>query len=78
MVAHVARMMQVDALPDDLPKTARDFSIRVARGVEGERVLVFLREFERGVVRKNGQFTRKGGMKINGQGIDYFVAIAPE
>jgi hypothetical protein len=71
-------MMQVDALPDDLPKTARDFSIRVARGVEGERVLVFLGEFERGVEGKNGQFTRKGGIKISCQCIDYFVAIAPE
>jgi hypothetical protein len=65
-------------LPDDLGKTARYFSIRVARGVQGERVLVFLREFERGVVRKDGQFTRQGGMKINGQSIDYFVPIAPE
>ena len=77
-MAHVARMMKVDTLPDDLGKTARYFSIRVARSVHGERVLVFLREFERGVVRKNGQFTRKGGMEINSQCIDYFVAIAPE
>jgi hypothetical protein len=71
-------MMKVDALPDDLGKTARHFSIRVARGVQRERVLVFLREFEWGVVRKNGQFTRKGGMKISCQCIDYLVAIAPE
>jgi hypothetical protein len=71
-------MMKVDTLPDDLGKTAGYFSIRVARGVQGEIVLVFSREFERGVVRKNGHFTRKGGMKINGQRIDYFVAIAPE
>ena len=78
MVAHVARMMKVNTLPDDLGKTARYFSIRVARRVQGESVLVFPREFERGVVRKYGQFTRKGGMKINGQCIDYFVAIAPE
>jgi hypothetical protein len=77
-VAHVARMMKVDTLPDELGKTARYFSVRVASRVQGERVLVFLREFERGVVRKNGQFTRKGGMKINAQCIDYFVAIAPE
>jgi hypothetical protein len=71
-------MMKVDTLPDDLGKTARYFRIRVARGVQGERVLVFLRQFERGVLKKNGQFTRKGGMKISGQCIDYFVAIAPE
>ena len=77
-MAHVARMMKVNTLPDVLGKTARYFSIRVARRVQGESVLVFPREFERGVVRKYGQFTRKGGMKINGQCIDYFVAIAPE
>jgi hypothetical protein len=71
-------MMKVDTLPDDLGKTARHFSVRVARGVQGERVLVFLREFERGVVRKNRHFTGKGGMKINGQLIDYFVGIVPE
>jgi hypothetical protein len=71
-------MMQVDALLDDLRKTARYFSIRVAGGVQGERVQVFLREFKRGAVRKNGQLARKGGMKINGQRIDYFVAIASE
>jgi hypothetical protein len=71
-------MMKVDALPDDLRKTARHFSIRVLGGVQGERVLVFLREFSRGVVRKHGEFTRKGGMKISGQCIDDFVAIAPE
>jgi hypothetical protein len=71
-------MMKVDTLPDDLGKTARYLSIRVARGAQGESVLVFLREFERGMMRKNGQFTRKGGMKINGQCIDDFVAIAPE
>jgi hypothetical protein len=29
-------------------------------------------------LRVNGQFNRKGGMKINGQCIDYFVAVAPE
>jgi hypothetical protein len=71
-------MMQVDALPDDLRKTARDFSLRVVGRAQGERVLVFMGEFEGGVVRKNGQFARKGGMKINGQRIDYFVAMAPE
>jgi hypothetical protein len=71
-------MMDVDALPDDLGKTAQYFSIRVARGVQGKRVLIFLCEFERGVVRKHGQLTRKGGMEINGQCIYHFVAIAPE
>jgi hypothetical protein len=68
----------VDALLDDLPKTARDFSLRVVGCVRGESVLVFPGEFERGTERKNGQFTRKGGIKISGQCVDYFVAIAPE
>jgi hypothetical protein len=71
-------MMQVDALPDDLGKRARQLSLGVARRVQGERVLVFLGEFERGVVSKNGQFPRKGGIKISGQGIDYLVAMLPE
>jgi hypothetical protein len=71
-------MMQVDTLPDDLRKTARDFSVRVTGRVQGERVLVFLGEFEWGVERENGESTRKGRIKISGQSIDYFVAIAPE
>jgi hypothetical protein len=52
-------MMKVDTLPDELGKTARYFSIRVAGGVRRQGVLVFLREFEGGVLGKNGQFTRK-------------------
>jgi hypothetical protein len=71
-------MMQVDALPDDLRKTARDLSLYVVRRFQGERVLVFLGKFERGLGRENGQFTCKGGIKISCQGIDYFVAIAAE
>ena len=77
-MAHVAGMMQVDALLDDLRKTARDFSLRVGSRVQRERILVFLGEFERGVERKNRQFTRQGGMKIIGQCIDYSVPVAPE
>jgi hypothetical protein len=48
------------------------------RRVHRERVLVFLREFERGVVRKDGQFTRQSGMKVSGQSIDYLVPMTPE
>jgi hypothetical protein len=71
-------MMQVDALPDDLLETARDFSLRVAGRVQRERGLVFLGEFKRGLERENGQYTRKGGTKIRGQGLDYLVPLAPE
>jgi hypothetical protein len=53
-MAQVARMMQVDALPDDLLKTSRDLSLRVAGGVQRERVLVLLGEFERGMEGKHG------------------------
>ena len=63
LVAHVARMIKVDTLPDELGKTTRYFSIRVAGGVRRQTVLAFLREFEGGVAGKNEQFTRKGRMK---------------
>jgi hypothetical protein len=71
-------MRQVDALPDDLRQRARNLGIHVVGGVYGKRALVFLGEFVRGVERENGQSTCKGGIKISGQGIDYFVAIASE
>jgi hypothetical protein len=71
-------MMQVDALPDDLRYTARDFSVWVVARVQGERGLVLLGKFKRDLEGKNGQFTSKGGSKITCQGLDYLVAMAPE
>ena len=78
-MAHVAGMMQVDALPDDLRKTARDFSLRRRRSESrGRESWYCLGEFKRGVEGKNGQFARKGGTKISCQCLHYLVAIAPE
>jgi hypothetical protein len=39
---------------------------------------VLLGEFARGVERENRQFTRKGGIKISGQDINYLLTMAPE
>jgi hypothetical protein len=70
--------MQVDTLPDDLLETVRDFGLRVAGRIQGERVLILLGEFERSVLGKDGEFARKGTIKISGQRIDDSLTAAPE
>jgi hypothetical protein len=71
-------MMQVNALAEHLRQATRDFSVRVAAGVQGERCLILLGKLKRGVEVKNGQFTRQGRTKICCQGLDYLLALAPE
>ena len=46
-----------------------------SRGVQGERALVLLGKFKWGAERKNRQFTRKSGIKIGCQCVDYLVAM---
>ena len=77
-MAHVTRMVQVNALSDDLRQAARDLSLRVIGGVQRKRALVLRGKFNRSTERKNRQLTRSSGFKIGCQCLDDLVAMAPE
>ncbi len=78
LMAHVTRMVQVNALSDDLRQAARDLSLRVIGGVQRKWALVLLGKFNGSRERKNRHLPRSSGFKIGCQSLDDLVAMAPE
>ncbi|SPE22435.1 hypothetical protein SBA2_100030 [Acidobacteriia bacterium SbA2] len=78
LVAHVTRMVQVNALPNDLRQAARNFSLSVVGGVQRKSALVLLGKLQWSAERKHRHLARKSGIKISCQCLNHLVAMTPE